>query len=373
MAKRKRILNAALKSLLAGLQTSAVVKIPATFISELASLPDDKQKVLAELSQEQFNQLLIQSELATINAAESAAGAKQIKALIEKLIEKVDGLLPHPKPAPQGPTQNHNLQIHINPTRDRQRQLAQIRILNTGPLAILLDAWFVMWTDKSGLESVCCERGVLPIRLQDHERADLLVDISGHPAEQLESLGVVDAERQWWPADEKELKQFIHVAKLYQLPKIDPPTNKSTEPSNVSIMVATTNSSVDRSKLLEVRFKNLGPNVLQPRYAHVEWSYEPFREMPNEPGEPKVMESGGSISLKRDDPHQILSPNDTTVFYLSSRDPFAQVIVAVLADDVPDEQLRVKVSASRWLWTASSEEVPNAIREFARAVLHEMR
>jgi hypothetical protein len=103
MAKRKDILNAALKALLAGAQASAWVKIPAAFISELASLPDDKQKVLAELSQEQFNQLLTQSELAAINAAESAAGAKQIKALIEKLIEKVDGLLPQPKPAPQGP------------------------------------------------------------------------------------------------------------------------------------------------------------------------------------------------------------------------------------------------------------------------------
>jgi len=93
MAKRKQILNAALKALLAGLQTSAAIKIPATFISELASLPDDKQKVLAELSQEQFNRLLTQSELATINAAESAAGAKQIKALVQKLDDKATEML----------------------------------------------------------------------------------------------------------------------------------------------------------------------------------------------------------------------------------------------------------------------------------------
>ena len=90
--KRKQVLNAALKALLAGAETSAAIKIPATFISELAALPDDKKKALAELSQEQFNALLTQSELATLNAAEAAVGTKQIKALIEKLSAKVDKL-----------------------------------------------------------------------------------------------------------------------------------------------------------------------------------------------------------------------------------------------------------------------------------------
>ncbi len=71
-SKRKGTLNVALKALLAGAQTSALIKIPATFISELAALPDDEQKVLVELSQGQFNALLTQSELAAINAADSA-------------------------------------------------------------------------------------------------------------------------------------------------------------------------------------------------------------------------------------------------------------------------------------------------------------
>ena len=67
IAKRKDILNAALKALLAGVETSAWLKIPATFISELAALPKDKQKELTGLSQEQFNELLTQSKLTTIN------------------------------------------------------------------------------------------------------------------------------------------------------------------------------------------------------------------------------------------------------------------------------------------------------------------
>ena len=51
---------------------------------------DPTPVVWAELSQEQFNALLTQSELATINAASSAADAKQIKALVTELIEKVN-------------------------------------------------------------------------------------------------------------------------------------------------------------------------------------------------------------------------------------------------------------------------------------------
>ncbi len=90
--KRKKVLNAALKALLAGAETSAAIKIPTAFISELAALPDDKQKVLAELPQEQFNALLTQSELATLNAAEAAVGTKQIKTLIKELSAKVDKL-----------------------------------------------------------------------------------------------------------------------------------------------------------------------------------------------------------------------------------------------------------------------------------------
>jgi len=89
-SKRKGKLNAALKALLAGAETSPLIKIPATFISELAALPDDEKKVLAELSQDQFNALLTQSELATLNAADSAATGKEIKALVRELIEKVD-------------------------------------------------------------------------------------------------------------------------------------------------------------------------------------------------------------------------------------------------------------------------------------------
>jgi len=57
-------------------------------ISELATLPDDKQEQLVDLSQEQFDKLLNQSYLATIDAADAAAGTMQILALLEDRLPK---------------------------------------------------------------------------------------------------------------------------------------------------------------------------------------------------------------------------------------------------------------------------------------------
>lgn len=86
MAKRKDILNAALKALLAGAEVSALLKIPITFISELASLSKDKRDTLdTTLPSEQFEELLTQSELSTTNAALAAAGTEQIKKLVSEL------------------------------------------------------------------------------------------------------------------------------------------------------------------------------------------------------------------------------------------------------------------------------------------------
>ena len=85
MVKRKDVLNAGLKALLAGAETSAWVKIPATFIAELASIPKDEQEKLASTPDEQFDELLRQVEMSTTNAAVAAVGTEQIKKLISNL------------------------------------------------------------------------------------------------------------------------------------------------------------------------------------------------------------------------------------------------------------------------------------------------
>ena len=86
MVKRKDVLTAILKSLLAGAETSALIKISATFIAEIASLSKDKRDALdATPSSKQFEELLTQSELSTTNAALAAVGTEQIKKLVSKL------------------------------------------------------------------------------------------------------------------------------------------------------------------------------------------------------------------------------------------------------------------------------------------------
>lgn len=93
MVKRKDILIALLKGLIAGAETSALGKIVATFVAELASMSKDKEEALEALPEEKFDELLTQSKLATTNAASAAAGTEQIKEKIDELSERFDELL----------------------------------------------------------------------------------------------------------------------------------------------------------------------------------------------------------------------------------------------------------------------------------------
>jgi tetratricopeptide (TPR) repeat protein len=91
--KRKDVLVALLKGLIAGAETSALGKIVTTFIAELASMSEDKEEALDALPEEDFNELLMQSRMATINSASAAAGTEQIKEKIEELSRKFDEVI----------------------------------------------------------------------------------------------------------------------------------------------------------------------------------------------------------------------------------------------------------------------------------------
>lgn len=274
------------------------------------------------------------------------------------------------RPTPDPPAQHaHDLRISIHPTRNRLRQLAQIQLFNAAERPILIDGWFVEWSDKSASVSVCCEQGTLPVRLEDHERAELIVDLSDHPVEELGSLGVTDAEGRFWHAQGKNLRRFIYTAKLYEPPRLDTQPHQPCEPSEVRVSACVCHPNGPLETRLEVRLRNLGPRDLEPHSARVEWQFVPPREMPRDPGEPEVAEAGGSISLRYDKRRKFLKPNQEGVFLLGLHDPLAQGIVQVLAPDVTDENLCVTVNASHWEWTAQSSEVPEVIRQFARVVL----
>ena len=63
----------------------ALLKIPATFVAELAGMDTDKLKSIRQLDKERFEEMMQQSELATWNAAKAASNTTQLLELVQKL------------------------------------------------------------------------------------------------------------------------------------------------------------------------------------------------------------------------------------------------------------------------------------------------
>ena len=84
MTSRKNVLTAALKALLAGVETVPLLKIGGTFIAELASMSkDEKGKLDTSLPDEQFDKLMAHSILATSNATLAGVDTLQIKTMVQ--------------------------------------------------------------------------------------------------------------------------------------------------------------------------------------------------------------------------------------------------------------------------------------------------
>lgn len=101
----------------------------------------------------------------------------------------------------------HNLQIDIAPTRNQNQQLAQIQFLNSSEHPILVDAWFV-YCRNTGCESVQTVAGSLPVRLLEHQRAEILIDIIGVDIDLIKSIGLLDAEKRRWHINDEQLSAF---------------------------------------------------------------------------------------------------------------------------------------------------------------------
>lgn len=99
-SKRKKILDAALKSLLAITDTQWYLKGPATFISELApkfgDLPEKEKAVLADVGTEELRQALTRIGSASSHSAEAAAGVSRLEEKLNELVETIKDLAePH--------------------------------------------------------------------------------------------------------------------------------------------------------------------------------------------------------------------------------------------------------------------------------------
>ena len=92
-SKRKRIIDAGLKTLLATVDTTWWLKAPATFVSELASrfgdLAEDHQDALTDATPEQLQEALLRLNLAAQHAATAAAGIARIEDQVSALQEAI--------------------------------------------------------------------------------------------------------------------------------------------------------------------------------------------------------------------------------------------------------------------------------------------
>jgi Putative DNA-binding domain len=103
-----------------------------------------------------------------------------------------------------------NLNIRINPTRRGKQQLAQIRLFNSGPGPIFIENWWLSWKSdglKRSSVSVSAIQGRLPVRIEEQNTAELLVEV-GDSMEDLTGIGVLDGEHHRWCLGDAELEVF---------------------------------------------------------------------------------------------------------------------------------------------------------------------
>jgi len=123
---RKKLLDAALETILATADAAWWLKGPATFISEFSArfgdLPDEQQAALADATPETIREALMQLDLATKHAAYAAAGVDRIEDRIRELHDAVQRSTRKPKAlkrAKHASERLHRELIDFSSERDR--------------------------------------------------------------------------------------------------------------------------------------------------------------------------------------------------------------------------------------------------------------
>jgi hypothetical protein len=165
------------------------------------------------------------------------------------------------------------------------------------------------------------------------------------------------------------------MAKLHELPPL-PGTQQSENDEvapNVDITVLAGLPDHRQSKRLNVRVKNVGSEVFEITGAELKWEYDPPRWGEKLAGKPQVAEAGGSITFRAATVGCQVPPDSETVMWIDAFD--SPVLVALLADDVPDDKIEIKVyTKTGFVFKVFGEEVPSVVREVARNALeHEHR
>jgi hypothetical protein len=270
---------------------------------------------------------------------------------------------------------DRNLKVRINPVWNRNVLQAQIQLFNSGNGAIYINSW---WTQRGpdGKKGAHCSRetirGTLPIRLEEHDAAELLIKVDSD-VESLSGIGVVDGDQHLWLATDENLTVFKHTAIAHRLPGTDEPAEKpSLEGVKVEVKAIATRPAGMAHDRFEVTFKNLSDRAISVRGARLVWTYTPPREMPKFPGKPSVSQTGANVTLSRQGKPNPIGPGEQVLFVLD-RDMSA-VLIEIARGDVLDEDIAIEFAAGGEMgWKASMDEIPSVVRSVANSVVESMR
>jgi hypothetical protein len=201
----------------------------------------------------------------------------------------------------QNPTGNAALKVVFNPTRDRLRQLAQIRLFNCGHRPIYIVSWYVYWGQEKfggGSNGMVCEKGTLPIRIVEQDAYEILVPLDNVPIKEITTLGVCDGEGKSWPADKDNIKNFVDTALKHMPP---PPSNTSqidmTELEACELEILVKRRPTGRGfDYVDVALKNNGHLRVPVLGARIEWEFEVPQSTEPLQGQ-RVVETGGNCGL----------------------------------------------------------------------------
>lgn len=267
------------------------------------------------------------------------------------------------------------LKVGIGPTRLGKQQLAQICLFNSGPGPVYVAYWQVQWGPdgrKGARMSRSTVRGKLPVRIEEQDAVELLVEI-GDNVEELTGIGVVDGDGHLWGAEDTALEVFKHQAIAHRLPPLPIDQSNDSSLEDCKVEIGTTAIVEGPRPRLEVWLKNNSDVPIPVRSAELSWKYDPPRSMPSPAGKPKAVETEARVTLSRQSHSTIVAPDEKTTFVLNVDDSQACFLVELCRGDVKDGDIRVEIMTPKGCgWAGTMDEIPGAVRAVAQKVLEKM-
>lgn len=267
-----------------------------------------------------------------------------------------------------------SLKVRVNPVWNRRKLQAQIQLFNNGKGAIYITSWWIQWGPegkKGARQAGDTIRGTLPVRLEEHEAADLLIHVNCD-VEDVSGIGVFDGDQHLWLATDENMIIFKHDAIAHRLPGTDTPAEEpSAQGLRIDVKARAIRPSGLDHDLLEFVIKNESPRPVSVHNVRLGWTYTPPRQKPKFPGKPSVAEARGNVGLLRQGKTNQLAPGEQVVFALEKEK--SMVLVEVARGDVLDEDIVLEfVIDEKWACKATMDEIPSVVRAVADSVVESM-